>query len=380
MGKHAATTLLVTGKCPLNCRYCNIADELDEAVKSCKHEPTFEEMDAIVRKFLDDNQNCDSKAVTLSGGEPFVRWPDIKKLIEKYGRECTFDFNTSGYLLTEEILEWLSQYSITWNLSVDGGELVTNYLRPLRNPNSTAPTYWQKLKEIAPTLLWYFPYTYCKIIISRKTVKYLYNSYLELEQIGFKRMFLILDLTERADEKQESLWTEQDYAALQDQLNLIEKQRAIGMKIGVERMALLQVEEILESILKEEPVTAFDLKCSVLDHRQLNSMLGDDFEREGNCYEGMGLTFEKFKSDLIEGLKGCNGRCPNDPSCSFFKYCVVRCCPRDNMAIRSGPWNFEYAFCNLAKCLGNSAIYFLSLCNEYCAESPFYQRYLGGMI
>lgn len=96
----------------------------------------------MITNFIKENLQAESRTVTLTGGEPFVRWDIIKKLIEKHGKNCRFDFNTSGYLLTPEIIEWLSDYQITWNLSVDGGENVTNYLRPLRNPTKGAKTYW----------------------------------------------------------------------------------------------------------------------------------------------------------------------------------------------------------------------------------------------
>ena len=36
-------------------------------------------------------------------------------------------FNTSGYLFTEEMLEYLSNYTTNFVLSVDGNEKLTNY-------------------------------------------------------------------------------------------------------------------------------------------------------------------------------------------------------------------------------------------------------------
>lgn len=138
---NATTTLLITPFCPLNCRYCNLADDMLDQQKKKEPEMSFEQMKETVDLFLDRYKNAETWTVTITGGEPFLRWNDIKKLISLYP-QITWDFNTSGYLLTDEILEWLSHYRIRWNLSVDGGAKVTNYLRPLRNPSSTAPTYF----------------------------------------------------------------------------------------------------------------------------------------------------------------------------------------------------------------------------------------------
>ena len=177
---NATTTLLITPFCPLNCRYCNLAEDMDEQRKKENPEMSFEQMQKTVELFLEKYKMAETWTITITGGEPFLRWNDIKKLITLYP-QVTWDFNTSGYLLNDEILEWLSHYKIRWNLSVDGGEKVTNYLRPLRSGSLTAPSYFQRLKEIVPTLTYFFPEVYCKVIISKRLVKELYKSWLELE-------------------------------------------------------------------------------------------------------------------------------------------------------------------------------------------------------
>lgn len=378
---NATTTILITNKCPLNCRYCNLAETMEDSIKKGIHDPTYEEIDEIVYNFIEKYKNANSRKVTFSGGEPFLRWPDIKKIIEKYGDKCTFDFNTSGYPLTEEIIEWLSNYSVTFNLSVDGGEKVTNYLRPLRNPNSTAPTYWEKLKSIAPTLLYYFPTVYCKIIISKRLVKNFYHSYLELEQLGFKRMYIILDITERSNgEDKEDLWTDNDYLELSEQLAKIATQRAIGMKYGIERLEIIQMEEIIHSLLNPRPLSPYNLVCEILEGRSVNSMFAENVSKADACYSSLGFTPEEFDRYLNKSLEECNGKCPNDNDCPFFIHCSMRTCPKDNIEIRGNPYKPEFAFCKMTKALGEAAVHFLNLCNKNCPESLHYRKYLGRRI
>lgn len=374
----AATTLLITPFCPLHCRYCNLDTEMAEAIERGNHGLTYEEMDEKTSIFLKENPNAEYYTMTITGGEPFVRWPDIKKLITKYGDKITFDFNTSGYLLTEEIIEWLSHYKVTWNLSVDGGEKVTNYLRPLRNPDSTNKTYFQKLKEIVPVLTYYFPNVYCKIIISKRLIPDLYQSYLELEQIGFRKMFLILDLQEREDEKHEGTWTDKDFVLLQSQLNKIADQIAIGMKHGVYRLRVAQIDEIVYSLLNPTPVSPYNLACGILDVRNIFTMFDDKEQTPfGTCYEGLKLTKGQFQSILEAKLIESDGKCANDKDCPFFGHCGVRTCTRDNLSIRGNPWAPEMAFCMLMKVCGYAALNLLNRCNNECPDSREYQTYLS---
>lgn len=377
----AATTLLITPFCPLKCRYCNLDDEINQALANGNTGMTYEEMEKRTQQFLDENPEADYYTMTITGGEPFVRWNDIKKLITKFGDKITFDFNTSGYLLTEEIIEWLSHYKITWNLSVDGGEKVTNYLRPLRNFNPNHKTYFQKLKEIAPTLLYYFPEVYCKIIISKRLIKELYNSYLELEQLGFRKMFLILDLKEREDEKHNGVWNQEDFVLLQQELNRIADQIALGMKYGVQRMRIVQFDEIIYSLLNPTPVNPYNLACGVLDIRNISTMF-DPKEKSsfGTCYDGLKLTKQEFEEALKGKLSESGGKCVNDPDCPFFGHCGVRTCVRDNLSIRGNPWKPELAFCMLMKVCGYAALNLLNRCNIECPDSCEFLSYLKNDI
>lgn len=372
---NATTTFLITPFCPLNCRYCNLAEDMDKASKKEDPNVSYEEMVKMTEEFLKDNQGAENYTITLTGGEPFLRWPDIKKLIEKFP-EITWEFNTSGYLLNDEIIKFLSKFHIRWNLSVDGGEKVTNYLRPLRNSSSNAKSYFEKLKEIVPTLTYYFPNVYCKVIISKRLISELYNSWLELERLGFKRMFVILDFTEREDEKHGSIWTDEDFIKLQEQFNKIAEQLYIRMKRGQSGLRIIQFDEVLAGLLNPQPIGPYNLLCDILQDRSINGIFQED-DNFMTCYAALGCSKEAFENRLKNDFKEANEKCVNDPNCPYFNTCARRTCVRDNIVIRDNAWAPEWAFCKLEKICGNSAVYLLDLCNRLCPDAKEYHYYLS---
>lgn len=147
-------SIIFTEACPLNCRYCDLQNDTQYG---CKPQMTKEEVFEIVESYNQmDDPNIINTRILFSGGEPFLFWDWIKEIMLKYGNRFQYSFNTSGYCFTEEILEFLSHYHTSFVLSVDGGEALTNYLRPVvANPYKVG--YYKKLKQILPTLLYYFP-------------------------------------------------------------------------------------------------------------------------------------------------------------------------------------------------------------------------------
>ena len=119
-------TIIFTEACPLNCRYCDLKNDSGFS----KSPPmTKEQIFSLVEEFdKEDNPEIIETRLLFSGGEPFLYWDWIKEIIELYGQRFQYAFNTCGYLLTDEILEFLANYRTSLVLSVDGNEKLTNYL------------------------------------------------------------------------------------------------------------------------------------------------------------------------------------------------------------------------------------------------------------
>lgn len=199
------------------CRYCYLKDNDSYGNEPLKEEEIFAEIDRIDKE--DDPKDTISMLL-LTGGEPFL-YPDlIKKIITKYGNRFWYRFNTSGYLLTKDMIEFLSNYVVDFVLSIDGDERLTRYLRPVR-ANRYGVGYIEKLKEILPTLLWYFPRTPFRIIVSPRYVDCLHQMYLYAEQLGFRHFTFILDFETRPSNPIKNPWTVNDTKKLQEELNKI---------------------------------------------------------------------------------------------------------------------------------------------------------------
>lgn len=115
--------------CNLSCVYCyeknksNTEFDVDEAIK-------------ILRELLNTKTEHGTK-IKLHGGEPFLAFPQIKKLCESIWREnfpeyYHFHITTNGTLVHGEIQDWLFQNreKITLKLSLDGNKWSNDLNRP----------------------------------------------------------------------------------------------------------------------------------------------------------------------------------------------------------------------------------------------------------
>lgn len=194
MLKPVEHTIFFTEACPLECRYCFIKD--GPVYGTCPELKRQEILDEIERINQHDDPKVYKSILLLTGGEPFLFFDLIKEIMMKYGNRFFYKFNTSGFPLDKEKIEFLSHYNVEFVLSVDGDDKLTNYLRPVK-ANTSRTGYMKKLREILPTLLYYFPNTPYRIIISPRYVDILHEMYLFAESLGFRYFTFILDFESR---------------------------------------------------------------------------------------------------------------------------------------------------------------------------------------
>ncbi|TNF34453.1 MAG: radical SAM protein, partial [Deltaproteobacteria bacterium] len=111
-------TLIPTWQCELRCTYCGI-------VKQGGREMSEATVDAALDMLLASDQ--DDVAIHFFGGEPFMGWPAVERAIREghrrvsaEGRRIHFLITTNGYAVTEEQLDWLAQFDVSFELSLDG--------------------------------------------------------------------------------------------------------------------------------------------------------------------------------------------------------------------------------------------------------------------
>lgn len=319
-------TIIFTKACPLHCRYCYFEHGSSGTWETCT-EPTitkeefFQQLDDIDKN---DDSNLVTSQILFSGGEPFLYWDWIKEAIEKYQYRFNYQFNTSGYCFTPEILKFLSNYNVSFVLSVDGGEKLTNYLRPVReNPYHVG--YYKKLKEVLPYLLYYFPTTPFRIIINSRYVDLMYEQYLEAERLGFKYFTFILDFDQRPTKPIDRAWTDEDSEKLREQMDLILQEILMGFEEGVKKPELCEVNKILTFLFNKKPFSTNNYSCQVFSGRDGFSILGKN-NGSSSCFGPRDL--KEVQQSIEEAYIACNHKCPKEPDCSAFEFCAQYTCPQ----------------------------------------------------
>lgn len=372
-------TILFTEACPLNCRYCDLQN--DTGYEGCKNMTKENFFDLVNEYDKNDNQDEVITRILFTGGEPLLYWDWIKEVIEKYQHRFQYSFNTSGYLFTEEILKFLSPYQVNFTLSVDGGEKLTNYLRPVRG-NETHTGYFKQLKKILPTLLYYFPLTPFRIIIGPRYVDLLYEQYLEAERCGFKYFTFILDFESRPAKelrknKKQIFWTKETEQILQEQVNLIIQDILIGFHEDVKKPQFVDMNNVLNFMLNKKTFNAETLPCGIFNNRSLSTIYN---KYSNHCFYSFEQDLMKIKKQLNDKYQQLQGKCPLQESCIAFEYCAQTCCPQLCLSANGDFFNFDSLECLKNKVVYNGALFFLDMGNTLLSNNFLYIQFIKTLI
>ena len=373
-------TIIFTEACPLDCRYCDLKNDKEFGkVPTISKEKLFEMVEIFNKE---DNAEEINTRLLFSGGEPLLYWDWIKEIIEKYQYRFQYGFNTSGYLFTDEILKFLSNYDVYLNLSVDGNIKLTNYLRPVINsPYHTG--YRKRLEQILPTLLFYFPNTPYKIIIHPRYVDLLHEMYRDAAELGFKFFSFILDFESRPerilDKNKELIYWNDNYTEiLQQQMDLILADIITGYAQGINYPRIVELDKVIGFLLDYKEYEPKNIPCQLFQNRSLTTLYHAD-HLDYHCFSGTKEEFKDLKNveqTLIYEYKNHNKQCSKDKNCEAFEFCAFQCCPQLSYAKYEKFFEFEYLECVLNKICYNSAIKLLYICYEECNDSILYNNYL----
>lgn len=371
-------TILFTEACPLDCRYCDLKHDLTYGTAD---QLNIEEIYRRIEYYNEhDNPDEVNSRLTFTGGEPFLFWDRIKEIMLKYGNRFEYEFNTSGYLLTEDIIKFLAQYkSVNFFLSVDGDENLTNYLRPvLANPYRTG--YMKRFKEVIPTLLYYFPRVSAKLILNPRYVDLLHDQYLRLAKIGFRFININLDFESRPDRAKTGrsiTWSDKYTKILYEQVDLIVKDITLGFKNGIKYPSVQNLDKVIAFLLAKN--TSFDPKktpCQVFSGRTLSTMYNNTVTEYcmSSVYPNQQDALEKFQE--LYNKHTCYFA--KDKPCPAFEYCIQTGCPQK--AILDSEKNEFYVDeleCVIYKVFYQAALKLLYVCNQMCGDSKLYIDYLN---
>lgn len=365
-------TILFTEACPLACRYCYLKDH--GSYGTCpplKKEEIFNQIAKYDREDIDVNSR-----LLLTGGEPFLFPELIKEIMDMYGDRFQYMFNTSGYLLTEEMIRYLSTFkNVSFVLSVDGGERLTNYLRPTQD-TKYGVGYFKQFKKILPTLLYYFPKTPFRIIVNPRYVDLLFNQYLEAEKLGFKYFTLILDFETRPAFvcNGQKAWSDNDTKMLQEQMNLIAEQIILGFQQGVSKPRVVEIDQAVKFLLDNKPFSVDNFPCQIFAGRTMLSV--QSAKQTGHCMGAAFPDLEDLRVAINKSYEKTNGKCPEDEECPAFEYCAIKACPKNSLDYAGDFFRTEKLECAVNKVAFQTALMVLSICNEDCKDAPLYLKYI----
>ena len=332
----------------------------------------------VVRNFM-TIKNVDKCHINISGGEPLLKFKDIQKLMETFP-DNSYEISTSGYLLTAEKAKFFSYYNVGYVLSVDGGEKVTNYLRPLANGEQG---YFKKLKENIPHILYYSPKTRAKLIVPKNLISEVFNTYLELERLGFQEIFITPNVYENEvdifhPELETGRWEEEDWNNFRDQIFKILKEIELGITLGKKRCIISNILNVITRMIIPDTDNYYHknkLICEVLDfkggtspdHGQMPEMLKKELSL---CLAGANDKTLKTQEDLLkrvqEDYQKLTGICPRDEECPYQSTCIYTTCLSENLKSKNGNILIASPFqCKTQKIYHDSAMLFYNFLNNY---------------
>ena len=121
--------------CNFNCWYC-----YENHISGSKMNPSV--LSGVKKRIsgILDSSNIKQLNISFFGGEPLMHFEEVaKEIITHTSKECEsksksfrISFTTNGYLFNDSIIEWLSHFPCSFQITLDGGSLAHNKTRFLK--------------------------------------------------------------------------------------------------------------------------------------------------------------------------------------------------------------------------------------------------------
>jgi len=199
-----------TDLCSLRCRYCFTNPNPRSATAKIA-------IDAM--KYITENAKIRNRRpdFTFFGGEPTILWNEVivpatkfwNKEVKAQFPDAIVSITTNGQHLTPERIKWWKDQGGQFLLSTDGCKEVQDHDRPRVDGKSS----FDKLAEIIPCLLHYFPQCTFRSTVTPYSSQYLLASFMEAYCYGFRSYFVCPNTRE--------YWNEESRANLEKYLSVI---------------------------------------------------------------------------------------------------------------------------------------------------------------
>lgn len=156
-GNQYQLTINLTENCNFGCKYCVFSESYDytrnRTCNNIKLETGIKAMDLFFEMLKPVVRRIPSKSVGISfyGGEPLLMYGTLKKFVE-YAKihspvSLVFNISTNGYLLNDEMMDFLIENRVTTAISLDGCKENHDRNRVLHNGEGTFDVVMKNIKR-----------------------------------------------------------------------------------------------------------------------------------------------------------------------------------------------------------------------------------------
>lgn len=205
---HAVTNLDfdVTENCNLGCTYCFKGEMYTENM-------SLDTMKKALEWLLDASGTASSVNCNFMGGEPTMRWKEIREFVPwarrrgaARGKLVTFSMTSNLTLFTEEIREFVDEYGFGLLMSIDGCPEVQDAQRPAKNGRKMSEVVERWAKSVLQTR----PRSTARSTIHPDHAHRVLDNIRYFHEIGFREVAVSLSEYES--------WTQERLEVLQEQI------------------------------------------------------------------------------------------------------------------------------------------------------------------
>ncbi len=148
--------LNVTNQCNLACGYCY--EYSDDKISNTAGKPKFmnhQIAESAIDMLIQESAARPSIHVTFFGGETLMNFPLLRSSVEyakrragEAGKTVEFSLTTNGTLLTEKIVEFLSDHQIGVTVSIDGDKELNDRMRVFHDGRGSYDIMVPKIKML----------------------------------------------------------------------------------------------------------------------------------------------------------------------------------------------------------------------------------------
>ncbi|WP_024831769.1 Cys-rich peptide radical SAM maturase CcpM [Ruminiclostridium josui] len=194
--------LQVTQQCNFRCEYCIYSGSYYNRTHSSKR-MDFETAKRAIDFLIRHSKNHDRIGINFYGGEPLIEFDLVKKCIEYAEEKCEgkivqFYMTTNGYLLNDEVVEFLFKHHVHITISLDGPKEIHDGHRKLAfNDGGTFDKVYENIVNIQKNFNNYMFFISFNTVIDTK------NNFFTIDEF-FKNNEVIRNLDSRITSISES--------------------------------------------------------------------------------------------------------------------------------------------------------------------------------